>query len=391
MILNNVRLVDHTQPVNIRVSGSNIATVSSSAIPLPLHDLELSFEDALAFPGLINSHDHLDFNLFPQLGNRLYPDYTAWGRYIHQHYHGEIAKVLQVPLVLREQWGVLKNLLCGVTTVVNHGEKVRLQERLINIPEQYHCLHSVQFEKQWKLKLNHPRKHAMRVVIHVGEGTNPAACEEIDQLLRWNFWRKKLIGVHAVAMSNKQAKKFEAIVWCPQSNFFLLKQTARINQLKKHTQILFGTDSTLTSHWNIWEHIRMARETDMLSDKELYDTLHVNPAAIWQMKNGAVQPGYKADLVVTKKRSGQNGLEAFFATRPEDLLLVLQEGHIRLFDAGLLPQLGSIDLLCFSCINIHGVPKYIQGDVPTLIQNIRQYYPEAQFPVTVNAAVKLRV
>ncbi|HEY1165598.1 MAG TPA: hypothetical protein VGE90_10535, partial [Chitinophaga sp.] len=30
----------------------------------------LHFDNCIAFPGLINSHDHLDFDLFPQLGNR---------------------------------------------------------------------------------------------------------------------------------------------------------------------------------------------------------------------------------------------------------------------------------------------------------------------------------
>ena len=38
----------------------------------------------LHFPGLINSHDHLDFNLFPQTGNRIYNNYTEWGRDIHE-------------------------------------------------------------------------------------------------------------------------------------------------------------------------------------------------------------------------------------------------------------------------------------------------------------------
>ena len=37
-------------------------------------------EDNICFPGLINSHDHLDFNSFPQLGNRIYKNYKQYNK-----------------------------------------------------------------------------------------------------------------------------------------------------------------------------------------------------------------------------------------------------------------------------------------------------------------------
>ena len=33
-------------------------------------EVSLVFNNAIAFPGLINSHDHLDFNLFPPIKNK---------------------------------------------------------------------------------------------------------------------------------------------------------------------------------------------------------------------------------------------------------------------------------------------------------------------------------
>ncbi|WP_431200330.1 hypothetical protein ACQ86K_10855 [Mucilaginibacter sp. P19] len=103
--------------------------------------------NAIAFPGLINSHDHLDFNLFPQLGNKTYESYTEWGKHIHRAYAVEIASVLKIPIALRERWGVYKNLLCGVTTVVNHGEKTTINDPLITIFDNCQSIHSVRFEK----------------------------------------------------------------------------------------------------------------------------------------------------------------------------------------------------------------------------------------------------
>ena len=382
MVLHHIGLVNsgNNTPVNIHIRGSKIAEVSTTNISQG--DLHLRFENAIAFPGLINSHDHLDFNLFPQLGNRFYRSYTEWGRYIHQYHTAEISRVLKVPVLLREQWGVIKNLLCGVTTVVNHGERVKITDPLINIHEQYHCLHSVQFEKRWKTKLNHPLKRNLPVVIHVGEGTDRAAHREIDQLIHWNFFRKSLVGVHGVAMSEKQAAQFKALIWCPQSNYFLLNETAPVNKLKKHTAILFGTDSTLTGNWNIWKHIRVARDTKMLSDSALYDTLFSNPATVWELPPGEIKPGHTADLVVAKIKNNESHINAFFAIQPADLLLVVHQGNIRLFDESLSQQLHGIDLSRFSRVHLNGTRKYVQGDVPALIKHIQQYYPEAPFPIT---------
>ena len=205
-----------------------------------------------------------------------------------------------------------KNLLCGVTTVVNHGEKTGLTNTPITIFEETQCLHSVQFEKQWKIKLNNPVKRSLPVNIHAGEGTDTQSSNEIDDLIKFNILKKRLIGVHAVAMSATQAGHFEAIVWCPETNVFLLNKAAPVDVLSKHTEILFGTDSTLTGNWNIWEHLRLARDTGMLSDEGLLATLNRNPAGVLKLNCGDIATGKDADLVVAKKDPGKNNYDAFF-------------------------------------------------------------------------------
>jgi len=384
MVLSHVKIAGTDKLVNIRVDGNKITNISSSIIIDLSNILQLSFDNAIVFPGLINSHDHLDFNLFPKLGNRIYRSYTEWGRYIHKNYKEEISSVLKIPVPLRNQWGIYKNLLCGVTTVVNHGEKLRMEDDLITVFEETHCLHSVQFEKGWKFKLNNPFKVKLPVGIHVGEGDDWPSFHEIDQLTEWNLLQKKLIGVHAVAMSENQAKKFEAVVWCPQSNYFLLNKTAKVNLLKKHTSLLFGTDSTLTSSWDIWEHLQLARKTKLLSDKTLYESINQNAAKIWQLNCGEIAAGKDADIVVAKKKPNSTGFDSFFGLSPADLLLVTHKGHIRLFDDTLLAQLKSADLSKFSKIYIGGASKYVQGDLPALIKKIRVYNPVVDFPVSIN-------
>ena len=386
MILEGVKIVGRDELVSIRIEGTIIAEVSTTPINNPDH-LKLTFDDSIVFPGLINSHDHLDFNLFPQLGNRLYSNYTEWGRHIHQHYKPEINAILNIPASLRSRWGIFKNLLCGVTTVINHGERTHLGNDLITVFEDTHCLHSVKFEKNWKLKLNNPFKANQRVNIHVGEGVDRAARDEIDELLNCNLLQKKLIGVHAVAMTENQAKKFEALVWCPQSNYFLLDKTAPLNRLKAHTKILFGTDSTLTSSWDIWEHLRLARQTELLSDVEFYKSLNQNPASTWRLNGGEIAAGKVADLVVAKSPDGTTGYDSFFNLSPADLQLVIHKGQVRLFDESLLSALGNNAVNSFSKVYVDDACKYVLGNLPGLMDKIRSYHPGTTFPISVDSPV----
>jgi cytosine/adenosine deaminase-related metal-dependent hydrolase len=382
MTLGNVTLVDKAQKANISIKDGIISAVST-AHPISETVHGINFVDAIAFPGLINSHDHLDFNLFPQLGEKLYRNYTQWGKHIHEHYPNEIKRTLQIPKILRETWGIYKNLICGVTTVINHGTKVKVPEKLINIIEDGQSLHSVQFEKWWKIKLNNPLKRSKNVIIHTGEGVDGQARKEIDTLTKWNLLKRNIIGVHGVAMNTKQLQHFKALVWCPQSNYFLLNATADINSIKRTKPVLFGTDSTLTSNWNIWDHIDFARGLNLFSDQELYQTLNTNPAKIWDQPCGKIEPGLNADIVVAKRKNNHNVFDAFFKTQPADLLMVMSRGKILLFDESLLPQLKQLADKGYQKINVGGCEKYIYGDLQFLFKEIKEYQPTVQFPIEI--------
>ena len=253
--------------------------------------LQLYFDNAIVFPGLINSHDHLDFDLFPKLGNKIYEDYLEWGKDIHLKNKEAINKVLKIPKALRIQWGIYKNLLAGVTTVVHHGEHINEQNDLINVYQQCNVLHSVQLEKYFALKLNNPLKKTYPFVIHIGEGLNKKSHAEINKLIKWNLFKKEIIGVHGIAMTEEQAKFFKALIWCPDSNLFLQNKTAAIDKLKKNTTILFGTDSTVSADWNIWNQLRLARTTNLLNDEELYKTVTENGSLVWNLNSGILEEG----------------------------------------------------------------------------------------------------
>ncbi len=381
MRLNNVTPITGGRDIDILIEDGKIKSIcqsgdSETSIP---GEPTIEFHNAIAFPGLINSHDHLDFNLFPQLGNRIYKNYVEWGEDIHLQNKNIINSILKIPQELRIQWGIYKNLLNGVTTLVNHGPKLDVKDELITIRQESYSLHSVQLESKWKYKLNNPFiDKNCPVSIHIGEGTDEISEEEIDRLIKWNLLKINIICIHAVAMNEEQAEHFKAIVWCPDSNYFLLGQTAEIARLKNKTQILFGTDSTVSAGWNIWEHLRLARKTGMVSDTELVNMLTVLPADIWGIPNsGIVKPGYAADIAIAKRKSGTKAMDAFFALNPEDILMVMHNGKIRLFDEDLHAQImgQGNSLEGFHKIYLGDAVKYVSGNLPGLLEEITKYKP----------------
>lgn len=387
MQLCNLNIVGQEYFSNIQINNGIIKAVVNNEKSLKgiADESKIIFKNAIAFPGLINSHDHLDFNLFPQTGNRIYHNYTEWGKDIHEKNKETINAVLKIPQHLRTQWGMYKNLLNGITTVVNHGEKLNTGDDIITVIQNNYCLHSIQFEKNWKLKLNTIFAKNKSFVIHVGEGTDNASKAEIDELIKWNLFKRKIIGVHGVAMTEEQATAFEALVWCPASNVFLLNSTAAIDELKTKTSILFGTDSTLTASWNLWEQLRLARNTLLMTDAELFDSLTKTAAATWKLNSIALlEVNRQADIIVANSNN-KNGFDAFYSLNPEDIQLIMHKGKIRLFDEVIKNQLSATDLsiAAFSKICINGKVKYVYGDVSGLMNEVLSYYPEVVFSINV--------
>ena len=382
MLFTNVRLIPGRALVDIAIKGEMISHISQHNAYIDPGPLNINFENAIAFPGLINSHDHLDFNCFPMLGKAGYKNYTEWGNDIHERYKQEINAVLKIPITLRTAWGIYKNLLAGITTVVNHGDVLKIEDPLITVKQELQNLHSVGFQKKWKWKLNDPFKMNKNCVIHIGEGIDERAEDEIDELIKWNLLKRKLIGIHAVAMNSYQAKKFSAIVWCPESNKFLLNKTADVKILKNHTKLLFGTDSTLTGNWNAWQHLRLARDTQQVTDEELFDMITKTASTTWGLNNGDIATGKQADIVIAKAGNGNYLWDDFFAMDPADILMVIHKGKIRLFDDIILPQLKqtNFDSKKYKPIALNGTIKYVEGDLPALINTIKTYYSKAAFP-----------
>ncbi|MCX6170766.1 MAG: amidohydrolase family protein [Ignavibacteriales bacterium] len=387
MILNNVYIIGkETNPSSIEITGSKIISIDSIKTKNgdQKNRIVINFDDAIAFPGLINSHDHLEFSLFPKLGNRIYNDYVEWGKDIHSVDNEKIKEVLKVPYELKYKWGLYKNLICGVTNVAHHGNgPANSYGNLPGLIKKYNYLHSIRLEKYWFYKLN-LLFNGKPFVIHLGEGTNVESFNEINKLINKNVFKKKIIAVHGISMNETQSREFKALVWCPDSNIILYDKTATIDKLKINTKILFGTDSPLSADWNLWNHLRLARKMNCLGDEELYNSLTRTTAEIWNIKSyGSISINNSADIVVSKRKH-KNGWDSFYDTNPEDILLILKHGLIVFIDKNLADQHRLLIENKFDLIIINSVQKYITKGIRELKESINKFLPEYQFPFEIN-------
>lgn len=301
--------------------------------------------DIIAFPGLINSHDHLEFNCYAPTGKPPYRDFVEWTADV-QAAREVLGSVEAIPLALRRRFGLLKNLLWGVTAVADHGGAVHKGEDPVTVLTPYKDLHSAEFGKRrsWFGGLG-------PVVMHLAEGDTPACRRRALNYLSWNLLRRPVAAVHGVGLKVSDFDQLAALVWCPASNLFLFGRTADAAAAARRTTLLFGTDSTLSAPGTLWDHLRYARGS--VRGPEIFAALTSAPARFWKMPAGR-------DYVVARRHAADKW-DSFFALTPEDILLVVKDGKPVLADRPMGEGFHEIG------------GKYVRLPIPAMLEEVGRY------------------
>ncbi len=150
-------------------------------------DIDLS--GFLLLPGFVNAHDHLEFALFPRMGNPPYRNYIEWGDDIHRRFPEVIAKHRAVPKDLRLWWGGIRNLLCGVTTVSHHDPlwpELQGEDFPVRVVREYGWGHSLALGGDL---------HQARAATPKGQPFIVHACEGVDEQAREELWGLERLGL----------------------------------------------------------------------------------------------------------------------------------------------------------------------------------------------------
>lgn len=339
-----------------------------------IHDGRIRFDQAadqdfdlrgfLLLPGLINAHDHLEFNLFPRLSDRLYNNAREWASDVYRPSQPPVREHLAVPKPVRLHWGGLRNLLSGVTTVAHHNpfeEDVFDDLFPVRVLRRFAWAHSLDFSPD--LIARHRGTPAYwPFILHAAEGTDAKAASEISHLDDLGVLDPRTVLVHAIAVGRREIALLRehrcSIVWCPGSNLAIYGQTLTREVLASDIPIALGTDSALTSPGDLADELRTAHSLG-IDPERLYRMVTTDAASILRLTEGEgqIRDGGVADLIAMEDR-GQTPAEALLALEPR---MVILGGRIRLL-AGALASGATLNPLT---VETRGT-FYVKADVTAL-------------------------
>ncbi|MBN1934452.1 MAG: amidohydrolase family protein [Anaerolineae bacterium] len=367
----------------LTVSGRYIAALEAHAPAFDLHGL-------LAFPGLINAHDHLNGTWWPRVGpNRPYTNVYEWLADLDGspvRYDREQNSVEDV-----YELGMYRNLLSGVTTIADHFFRIDGPEFYTRHP--VHVLY--QYGRTWTPReltkwgddvpseFGRAARDGQPYIIHLAEGLDLETAAELDVLLRYDALGRNTMIVHGIALRPDDMKQMAqagaSVCWCPESNLYLYGQTANIPALlRAGVNITLGTDSSLTGSLHPLDELRVARRVyreqsgQDPSPQWLVElvTTRAAYALMLQDRRAKIAPGYEADLLLLPD-AAPDPYTSLIEAQVDDIALLICRG-VPVYGDETYHDLFAQFSPAFSTVSINDRPKLVAGDLAGLIERMSQ-------------------
>ena len=289
------------------------------------------------YPGLIELHNHLSYNVIPLWDvPKQYSNRNQWRT--HKDYRKLITGPLKIlgsidgHLQAIVRYVECKCLFSGVTssqgiTLSSHGGirkhykgVVRNVEQTVDpeLPAAKTRIADVDAKSPEKLLKRLEQSECL--LLHLAEGTTTSSNKHFKALkITNNKWAitSALCGIHAMGLLPEDfeilGKHNGSMVWSPTSNLILYGATADIAAAKNHGVLIgLGSDWAPSGSKNLLCELKVAALVnkemgDIFSKEELVRMATSNAAKIlkWQDSLGSIEAGKKADLLVLRGRRGE--------------------------------------------------------------------------------------
>lgn len=356
----------------IYISGSRIEKVQTAgaAAPAGFGSARVVDTNGVIYPGLLDLHNHLPYNILPLWKPpRRFDNRDEWRR--RPEYRRDVSEPMKV-IVDSGQNAIkaviryieVKLLLGGVTagqgmrsifggTGFYHGlvrnfeqpdddALVAAGSRLPNLTEK-----DVPAMKRG-LDTGNP------YFFHLAEGLDAAARQQYMMLEEHELLRRNLIGIHSLALWPKQhrdmARAKAHVVWSPLSNMLLYGKTIDPETLRDSGSLFgLGSDWTPSGSRNILQELKVAwlcaQEVQDIAKRfgfeDLVHAVTINSAraAGWAEHVGALEAEKLADLLVLDSRV-DDPFENLVRGTERDVQLVVVDGVARHGDTALMGVAG---------------------------------------------------
>lgn len=362
----------------VYIRDGRVEAVLAEGIPPPdgFGDAPLIRTGGTIYPGLIELHNHLAYNVLPlwQVPRR-YGNRGEWGGV------GDYRKRISGPMgVLGRVGGYIeavvryvevKCLVGGVTTsqglaLYSNNAARRYYQGLVRNVEQtgepdlpHADTRIADVEAQnadgFLARLN----SSTCLLLHLSEGIDATARSHFRALrITGRQWAitDALAGIHCAGLRGRDFATLRSrrgtMVWSPLSNLLLYGGTADIARARREqVTVALGSDWSPSGSKNLLCEMKVAWLTgeDLgagLNARDVVAMATINPARIlkWDGAVGSIEPGKRADLLVVDGRSG-DPYEHLLRSRETSITLVVIEGRGRYGQPRLMEPFGHTETL----------------------------------------------
>jgi cytosine/adenosine deaminase-related metal-dependent hydrolase len=366
---------------DVLIAGDTIACVGPSCAGDPAAvDATVVATNGIIFPGLIDTHNHILFDIFDETDwspTKLYTNHNQWpneARYkamvdAKQYLNGEAGSPVSIGCEM-DKYGELKALIAGTTAVVGsanpanrtcYGSLARTIDQSANGLAADRVQAATIFPSTSAADgvcENLADGSTDAYVIHVAEGVDATARAEWTKLGTVTsedgcLYDPHTTIVHGTALGEPElaalAARGMSLVWSPRSNVFLygggsdLTKTANIPlALGKGINVALAPDWSIGGSQNLLDELRFADRVDgavwgdAITPRALVQMVTTNAARALGLGGvlGALAPGMKADVMVIGGDRARP-YDALLAATPAEVRLVTIDGRPLYGDAGL--------------------------------------------------------
>jgi cytosine/adenosine deaminase-related metal-dependent hydrolase/ubiquinone/menaquinone biosynthesis C-methylase UbiE len=330
-------------------------------------------------PGLINAHDHLEFSLFPNLGNGPYQNSIQWASDIHRTQVSTITQHCSVSKPTRLLWGAIRNLLCGVTTVCHHNpvSPDLLDPAFpVRVLADFGWAHSLPFARKLATDFEQTPPD-LPFILHAGEGVDEMSARDVFDLDRMGILDERTVLVHGLALAPEAIsllnRRGAALIICPTSNQFLFNvslSSASIHSLKT---VVLGSDSPLTAAGDLLDEIRFAHTRIGLEADILYDMVTTRAGEVLRLRNGEGRliPGSIADIIAVPD-AGRSPAETLAQLTLAQVELVILSGRVQLASRCLFERLPEALRDGLQPLDIDGLQRWVRAPINTMLAEARR-------------------
>jgi len=369
---------DTAVPVDVSIVGECIQAIQDQPQE-PFEGNCLNLSGYLLLPGLINAHDHLEFSLYPNIGDGPYYNAAQWARDIHASKAALIARHRKVPRSTSLWWGAIRNLLCGATTVCHHNPvypELTGPGFPIRVVSEFAWAHSPSLDPLLASKFAESPAD-LPFILHAAEGVDEGSAQEIFDLDRIHALDHRTVLVHGLACTPECVtlinQRRAAMILCPTSNDFLFHRSPSLAFIHSLDTVVLGSDSPLTAAGDLLDEIKFAHARIGLDANSLYGMVTTRAAEVLrrQQGEGCLKPGSVADMLVVRD-AGLSPAETLARLSSDQVEMVIVGARIQLAGPSLIERLPSALRRGLQRFEVDGQPRWVRAPIDSLISEAEE-------------------